>query len=131
MVAFLSPKKSSVDIVQATGRAMRQSKGKEMGYILVPIYIELKKNETVEEAVERASFEEVWNVLQAMLDQDEQLYHAVQEVAKESGRGKELNCDYFDDKIEITGSIVPRLLFFLWSVIHLLKRLVSLVFGIS
>ena len=106
MVAFLSPKKSSVDIVQATGRAMRLSRGKEMGYILVPIYIELKKNETVEEAVERASFEEVWNVLQAMLDQDEQLYHAVQEVAKESGRGKELNCDYFDDKIEITGGMV-------------------------
>ena len=106
MVAFLSPKKSTVDIVQATGRAMRKSEGKEKGYILVPIYIELKKGESVEEAVERASFEEVWNVLQAMLDQDEELYHAVQQVAEKTGMGRGMGSDYFDDKIEITGGII-------------------------
>ena len=106
MVAFLSPKKSTVDIVQATGRAMRKSDGKEKGYILVPIYIELKKGESVEEAVERASFEEVWNVLQAMLDQDEELYHAVQQVAEKTGMGRDMVSEYFDDKIEISGGII-------------------------
>jgi predicted helicase len=32
MVAFLSPRRSRVDIVQATGRAMRRSPGKTTGY---------------------------------------------------------------------------------------------------
>jgi predicted helicase len=33
VVAFLSPRKSKVDIVQATGRAMRKPEGKEIGYV--------------------------------------------------------------------------------------------------
>jgi len=40
-VAFIDPKQSRVDIVQAAGRAMRQSKatGKTHGYILIPIIV--------------------------------------------------------------------------------------------
>lgn len=40
MVAFLSPKRSMVDIVQAAGRAMRKAVGKTTGYILVPIFLD-------------------------------------------------------------------------------------------
>ena len=36
MVAFLSPRRSRVDIVQATGRAMRRSPGKVIGYVTSP-----------------------------------------------------------------------------------------------
>ena len=39
MVAFISPRKSKVDIVQATGRAMRRSAGKEFGYVMVPLFV--------------------------------------------------------------------------------------------
>src|SRR6266496_1815130 len=52
MVAFLSPRRSRVDIVQATGRAMRRSPGKALGYVLVPLYVELTAGESGEEAVE-------------------------------------------------------------------------------
>ena len=45
MVAFLSPRRSRVDIVQATGRAMRRSPGKTTGYVLVPLYVELTAGE--------------------------------------------------------------------------------------
>ena len=45
MVAFLSPRRSRVDIVQATGRAMRRSLGKTTGYVLVPLYVELTAGE--------------------------------------------------------------------------------------
>ena len=62
MVAFLSPRRSRVDIVQATGRAMRRSPGKTTGYVLVPLYVELTAGETVEAAVNRAQFDEVWDV---------------------------------------------------------------------
>lgn len=45
MVAFLTPKRSKVDIVQAVGRAMRNAPGKTTGYILVPLYVDLTQGE--------------------------------------------------------------------------------------
>jgi predicted helicase len=38
-VAFLEPRKSPIDVVQAVGRAMRRAEGKELGYIIVPVVI--------------------------------------------------------------------------------------------
>ena len=38
-IAFLESRKSPIDVVQAVGRAMRTSPGKQMGYIICPIYI--------------------------------------------------------------------------------------------
>ena len=38
-VAFLEPRKSPIDVVQAVGRAMRTAPGKERGYIICPILI--------------------------------------------------------------------------------------------
>ena len=38
-VAFLEPRKSPIDVVQAVGRAMRTAPGKKMGYIICPILI--------------------------------------------------------------------------------------------
>ena len=66
MVAFLSPRRSRVDIVQAAGRAMRRAPGKTMGYVLVPLYVELASGESVDDAVSRADFDEVWDVLQSL-----------------------------------------------------------------
>ncbi len=36
-VAFLEPRKSPIDVIQAVGRVMRSAQGKEMGYIICPI----------------------------------------------------------------------------------------------
>lgn len=38
-VAFLEPRRSPIDVVQAVGRAMRTSPGKELGYVICPILI--------------------------------------------------------------------------------------------
>ena len=38
-VAFLEPRKSPVDVIQAVGRAMRTAPNKELGYIVCPIVI--------------------------------------------------------------------------------------------
>ncbi len=38
-VAFLEPRKSPIDVVQAVGRAMRTAPGKNVGYIICPIWI--------------------------------------------------------------------------------------------
>jgi hypothetical protein len=38
-VVFADPKQSTTDVIQAAGRAMRRSKGKKYGYIVVPIIV--------------------------------------------------------------------------------------------
>ncbi len=73
LVAFFSKKRSLIDIVQVTGRAMRRAPGKTKGYILVPLYVEQGQGETLEAAVERSEFREVWAILNAMREQDEAL----------------------------------------------------------
>src|SRR6476660_1586214 len=83
VVVFLSPRKSKVDIIQAAGRAMRKPEGKEMGYVLLPLFLETQQNESLEEAVKRADFEEAWDVLQAMQEQDAVLAEIIREMREE------------------------------------------------
>jgi superfamily II DNA or RNA helicase len=106
MVAFLSPRRSRVDIVQATGRAMRRSQGKTTGYVLVPLYVELTAGETIEAAVNRAQFDEVWEVLQSLQEQDEMLAEIIREMSEQKGRGKGFEDSRFADRIDFGG---PRL----------------------
>ena len=54
MVAFMDPRESTVDIVQAIGRAMRKPRGqttKERGYVLVPLFAGLDGS-SLEETIE-------------------------------------------------------------------------------
>ncbi len=90
MVAFMSPKKSKVDIVQATGRAMRkdpQNPDKTLGYILVPLYLEITTDESIDDAVTKGDFGEVWNVLQALQEQDEVLADIIRQIQENKGKG--------------------------------------------
>lgn len=106
MVAFLSPRRSRVDIVQATGRAMRRSPGKTTGYVLVPLYVELAAGETVEAAVNRSKFDEVWDVLHSIQEQDDVLAELIRYVGEQKGRGKGFDDSRFVDLIDFGG---PRL----------------------
>ncbi len=76
MVAFLSPRRSLVDVVQAIGRAMRTAPGKQYGYVLLPIYLEAERDESLEEAIARADLGEIRDVLQALKEQDDLLVEA-------------------------------------------------------
>ncbi len=103
MVAFLSPKKSKVDIVQATGRAMRKSDLKTVGYVLIPLFLNVPKGETVEEALERTDFEEVAYVLQAMQEQDDILVDIIQQMRMEKGRTGGYDDSRFREKVDFLG----------------------------
>jgi superfamily II DNA or RNA helicase len=106
MVAFMSPRRSRVDIVQATGRAMRRAPGKTIGYILLPLYLELAAGESVEDAVRRTDFDEVWDVLQSLQEQDEVLAELIRQVGEQKGRGRGFDDRGFADRIDFGG---PRL----------------------
>jgi predicted helicase len=77
-VAFVDPKQSVVDIVQAAGRAMRQSKetGKEFGYILLPI--SLPSDSSFEDYVCSSNFKALKRVIAALASQDERIVEELQ-----------------------------------------------------
>ena len=87
LVAFMSPKKSRVDIAQAAGRSLRKPYGsnKEIGYLVVPIFIEMKEGETLEEAFEDTNFETVRSVVTAMMENDEVLEDEVKNIRRKKG----------------------------------------------
>ena len=64
-VAFLEARKSPIDVIQAVGRAMRTSEGKEMGYIICPIVI--PANADPEKWLSTSSKEEGWQELGQIL----------------------------------------------------------------
>ena len=108
MVAFVDPRKSRIDIAQAAGRAMRQSKAtnKTQGYIVVPLFIEQQKGETEAQALARTGFEEVAMVLGAMLENDDDLVDIVRELQEAKGRGDQFNPGRLQEKIEVLGPAI-------------------------
>ncbi len=71
-VAFLEPRRSPIDVVQAVGRVMRISKEKEFGYIVVPV--EIPKHEDPERWLATTHTNEGWkelgDILQALKAHD-------------------------------------------------------------
>lgn len=72
-VAFLDPRDSQIDVVQAVGRVMRKAEGKRFGYIIVPVIIEPGQN--VVDALERGTegYRTVGRVLRALQAHDGRL----------------------------------------------------------
>ena len=86
-VAFIDPKRSLIDIVQATGRAMRKADWKENGYIFIPVILE--EDSDPEEIIKSSDFGTVWEVLEAMLDQDQRMQGIVSKMRILQGKGEE------------------------------------------
>ena len=68
-VAFIDPKDSEIDIVQAVGRAIRLSKNKKIGTIYLPIF--LKDVNDLESTLNSSIFKTVVSVLRALKSHDE------------------------------------------------------------
>ena len=64
-VAFLEPRKSPIDVIQAVGRAMRTAPGKEHGYIVCPILI--PPNADPEQWLSTSDMDDGWQELGQIL----------------------------------------------------------------
>ncbi len=106
MVAFISPRKSKVDIVQATGRAMRKSPGKQFGYVMVPLFVEQTANESIEEALHRTGFSDIWDLLGAMKEQDDVLTDIIRQMREDKGRTGGYDENRFSERVEVLGPSV-------------------------
>ena len=60
-VLFADPRRSTIDIVQAVGRALRTAEGKKCGYVVIPVLIDRDGNNG--EAFQPSNFDSVLQIL--------------------------------------------------------------------
>jgi superfamily II DNA or RNA helicase len=84
-VAFVDPRRSQVDIVQAVGRAIRKAADKTVGTILLPVFIE--SSEDADEALDSSAFKPVWDVVKALRAHDANLADELDAIRLELTRG--------------------------------------------
>jgi hypothetical protein len=85
-VFFADSRSSVIDIVQATGRALRLVPGKSRAYVIIPVLV--REEEDAETIIQASRFELVWQVLSAMASQDERVEGAIHEARIRQGEGK-------------------------------------------
>ncbi len=82
-IAFIDPKQSQVDIVQAVGRAMRKSHGKTLATIVIPVFVD--GDADGEAALDESAYQEIASVLRALRDHDAVLADELDAVRRDLG----------------------------------------------
>ena len=88
-VLFADPKQSKIDIVQAAGRALRKFKGKDFGYIIVPVVLDEAASNPSDKA-----FEQIINVISALGMNDERIIEEFEEISKGNSKARERIIDF-------------------------------------
>ena len=78
-VLFADPRKSTVDIVQAVGRALRTKEGKKFGYVILPVFTNSNK---IEEIIESTDFKDILSTIRALASNDERIIEYFKDVSK-------------------------------------------------
>lgn len=101
-VLFADPRKSTVDIVQAVGRALRKKEGKQFGYVILPVFT---KSKTKEEIIESAEFKEILSTLRALASNDERIIEYFRDISKKGKSNSSNGLVQFD----IDENIIERI----------------------
>ena len=88
-VAFVDPKRSEIDIVQAVGRAIRLAEGKSFGTIVIPVFI--SDQDDPDEVLSTSEFDQVWKVVNALRSHDESLGETLDEMRVSLGRQSKIS----------------------------------------
>jgi len=73
-VAFLDPRSSTVDVVQAIGRAVRLSENKEVGYIILPLYLwDFEESISKENIGDDTAFKNIVDIVSVLRKEDADL----------------------------------------------------------
>ena len=83
-VAFVDPRSSQVDIIQAVGRAIRLSPDKKAGTIVLPVFI--ADGDNAEDAIEASHFKPIWDVLNALKAHDDVLASELDQIRTSLGK---------------------------------------------
>ncbi len=99
-VAFIDPRGSQIEIIQAVGRAIRKVRGaavQKAGTIVIPVFIEQGDNH--EAAIEASNFKPVWDVLKALKSHDEVLAETLDQYRTNMAKNASQNHERISDKI--------------------------------
>jgi predicted helicase len=83
-VAFIDPRRSQIDIVQAVGRAIRKAEDKSVGTVLIPVFV--SDNADPETVLAASEFDRVWQVVRALRDHDDVLADELDDLRRQLGR---------------------------------------------
>jgi superfamily II DNA or RNA helicase len=83
-VAFIDPKRSMIDIIQAVGRVIRKAPDKCIGTVVIPVFVD--ESEDADHALSNSAFEPVWQVLKALRAHDERLADELDELRLRLGK---------------------------------------------
>ena len=83
-VAFIDPRSSQTDIIQAVGRAIRLSTNKTAGTIILPVFIEARTD--VQASIDDSNFKPIWDVLNALKAHDDILSAELDQIRTDMGR---------------------------------------------
>jgi len=83
-ISFIDPRSSQVDIIQAVGRAIRNSESKNYGYIILPVY--MGDTDNIDQAILESRFKDVWDVILALKSQDDSLTESLDQLRVELGK---------------------------------------------
>jgi len=111
-VAFVDPRGSQVDIIQAVGRAIRKSDNKNTGTIVLPVFLEV--GDDPDTVIDASNFKPVWDVLKALRAHDEVLADELDQYRTDMGLGVKRNSDriekiVFDLPLSITSTFSAAL----------------------
>ncbi len=85
-ICFMDPRRSPINIIQAVGRVMRSSKGKSMGYIIIPFFIE--DFHSLEETINQSRYKFIWDIIKVLCRYDDYLFETIKHLRIEIGRRK-------------------------------------------
>jgi superfamily II DNA or RNA helicase len=82
-IAFVDPRSSAIDIIQALGRAIRKAPDKRVGTIVLQVFI---ADDDPDQALNDSTFKNVWDVLKALRAHDEALGEELDGLRRALGR---------------------------------------------
>ncbi len=83
-VAFIDPRRSQVDVVQAVGRAIRKAEDKTVGTVVIPVFVDERADP--ESVLNTGDFDRVWQIVKALRAHDDVLAEELDELRRELGR---------------------------------------------
>jgi superfamily II DNA or RNA helicase len=101
-VLFADPRRSTIDIVQAAGRAMRKAKDKQYGYIIVPMVVPDEVD--IDEFSQGTEFKEVVRTIRPLAANDDRIVEYFRSISE----GKRMGADgpiVFDGDVELPVNV--------------------------
>ena len=115
-VLFADPRKSTIDIVQAVGRALRIYEGKQLGYVIVPVLLDNDINSI--QSRQSKAFESILMVLRALAANDERIieyFRTVSQGRKWTGGTIPVDIDIQEGLVIDTDEFINSIKLQFWS----------------